>query len=970
MSSSHPSRPMTSPDPADTGSIVSFYSFKGGVGRSMLLAHVAWVLASAGHKVLVVDWDLEAPGLREYFRGRRRGTGTLSKEEIAQRADGGYSAISAEDTGGVVDLISSYLQAVEELVDQELDALPAAHPAQRAVPADVRDRATRTAVEKLRRDGLDDLTYVQGFVTPVDTHESVDGLIHLMPAGRWDPAYADRMTSIDWRRLLDELGGDEFLARLRDRMTSLYDYVLIDSRTGISDTSGVCTTILPDTVVVCFSTNDQNVQNSIGVARYVRSFRDRRSIEILPVPCRVDLSNNAALRKARTYYERSFKGLVDHHPELSERYYWERVIIPYSARYSYAETPPLDSTSDNDRVLGAVEFLAKNITGDLSLRFKVDPARWAELLKNFERPPQDSDYQRVIVSYGPNEEPIAAWIEWLLREHGLNVRRQRADHLDRRILDQELELSGGDINNQRSGGTLCVMPLLSAEYVELPHAQETWRWARNRLTRGGCDTLFPVRVEQFRQPRPFDDPMQSADLVLRTRDGAREALLQVFGDRFVEAAEQIGAPEPEFPVGGREGGREYVSKLKQKEHKLAADGNSAERLETLLALAHRYRDDVYVAREYLDQAIDLARVRGDPLKEALAGFLKAALYRDADDVETSAREATDAVLALVERDVVGETNGRLVLLSDSDIFRDEVQELAAAMAVVRGRVEAGRLPKLALAAGIAARLVGDYRDARRACVEARFHATGDPVLSSRCDVEIGYLALLERRRRPDTRTLLDAARSLGRAARCTDPAVSCLATVGLGLVEQRRGQFEVAERRFEEALTILPSVSANESPEVRYRRSVVYTYLGVLSGRVGKLLPAVSRRGARNIAERFEPAVEDATPVGPIVSLPLAWALEKSCADDNPVPSRTKLHRALQALWIYYTLGFQDRMEECRRLAIRHDRAGHLEEAVRRAHVQDRGFVLGYVRRLSEYQAAGGRRRTELQQVGGPAAEP
>ena len=43
--------------------IVTFYSFKGGVGRSMSLVNVGVQLAQAGRKVLLVDFDLEAPGL-------------------------------------------------------------------------------------------------------------------------------------------------------------------------------------------------------------------------------------------------------------------------------------------------------------------------------------------------------------------------------------------------------------------------------------------------------------------------------------------------------------------------------------------------------------------------------------------------------------------------------------------------------------------------------------------------------------------------------------------------------------------------------------------------------------------------------------------------------------------------------------------------------------------------------------------
>src|SRR5207245_873760 len=50
------------------GTIITFYSYKGGTGRTMLLANLAWTLASQGKRVLAVDWDLEAPGLHRYFR--------------------------------------------------------------------------------------------------------------------------------------------------------------------------------------------------------------------------------------------------------------------------------------------------------------------------------------------------------------------------------------------------------------------------------------------------------------------------------------------------------------------------------------------------------------------------------------------------------------------------------------------------------------------------------------------------------------------------------------------------------------------------------------------------------------------------------------------------------------------------------------------------------------------------------------
>jgi hypothetical protein len=54
--------------PAKHTPIVAFYSVKGGVGRSLTMANVAYQMARQGHKVLCLDWDLEAPGL-EFIRG-------------------------------------------------------------------------------------------------------------------------------------------------------------------------------------------------------------------------------------------------------------------------------------------------------------------------------------------------------------------------------------------------------------------------------------------------------------------------------------------------------------------------------------------------------------------------------------------------------------------------------------------------------------------------------------------------------------------------------------------------------------------------------------------------------------------------------------------------------------------------------------------------------------------------------------
>ncbi len=44
------------------GQIITFYSYKGGTGRTMALANVAWILASNGKRVLVGRLGSGIPG--------------------------------------------------------------------------------------------------------------------------------------------------------------------------------------------------------------------------------------------------------------------------------------------------------------------------------------------------------------------------------------------------------------------------------------------------------------------------------------------------------------------------------------------------------------------------------------------------------------------------------------------------------------------------------------------------------------------------------------------------------------------------------------------------------------------------------------------------------------------------------------------------------------------------------------------
>jgi MinD-like ATPase involved in chromosome partitioning or flagellar assembly len=77
------------PSPA----ITTFYSLRGGVGRSTALAHTARILASRGRKIVAVDMDLEAPGLASLFGVEEQVTRHVGVVEVLTSLDIGNEAV-------------------------------------------------------------------------------------------------------------------------------------------------------------------------------------------------------------------------------------------------------------------------------------------------------------------------------------------------------------------------------------------------------------------------------------------------------------------------------------------------------------------------------------------------------------------------------------------------------------------------------------------------------------------------------------------------------------------------------------------------------------------------------------------------------------------------------------------------------------------------------------------------------------
>ena len=195
--------------------VATFYSFKGGVGRTLALLNVAYELADSGLKVLVVDFDLEAPAIHP---DRWTKPASVPQKEVGSIGSGHK---------GIVEYVSEYLRTMRAPNAKEyiVDATP----------------------------------------------EDCDGTIALMPSGILDESYGHRLNEIDWNDLYLKRDGYVMFEDLRAQWDYLgYDYVLLDSRTGFTDVGGICTRHLPDATVLMFRPDDQSLRGMESVVEAIR----------------------------------------------------------------------------------------------------------------------------------------------------------------------------------------------------------------------------------------------------------------------------------------------------------------------------------------------------------------------------------------------------------------------------------------------------------------------------------------------------------------------------------------------------------------------------------------------------------------------------------------------------------------------------------------------------------------------------
>ena len=311
------------------GQIITFYSHKGGTGRTMSLANVAVVMARRyKKKVLAMDWDLEAPGLHRYFEQYVEKSTETNDKKNANNFQNYYfpnlnervSSPLLNEKKGVIDLFTDFR---DEFFDKK--------------------EITTAAITHYLEQNFEQL------IVPIQQAEG----LHLVKSGLIDENYAQKVQTFNWREFFEK--AYDFFPAFIQFLESRYDFILIDSRTGYTDTAGICTMLLPEKLVLVFTLNYQSLEGVLNQMQRAVTYRigseDFRPLKIYPLPSRTE-SKESILdiwrAKAKEDFEKNFEKSYKLE-DVSLAGYFSRYEVPYFPKYAYGENiAALDPTEANN----------------------------------------------------------------------------------------------------------------------------------------------------------------------------------------------------------------------------------------------------------------------------------------------------------------------------------------------------------------------------------------------------------------------------------------------------------------------------------------------------------------------------------------------------------------------------------------------------------------------------------------------
>ena len=177
------------------------------------------------------------------------------------------------------------------------------------------------------------------------------GLIDVVLAGNQQRGnYYELINQFDWQQFYQELDGKAYIEFLKNGLKqSDYDYVFIDSRTGVNDYSGICNIQFPDINVLVVAPSEQNMLGSSEIAKKIAQSPYKKALgnaKIVPILSRLDTSDSDGYSQRFTSFESTFEDQIgDLFTELrgtriafnGSSEFIEKTFLQYSIDVSYQE---------------------------------------------------------------------------------------------------------------------------------------------------------------------------------------------------------------------------------------------------------------------------------------------------------------------------------------------------------------------------------------------------------------------------------------------------------------------------------------------------------------------------------------------------------------------------------------------------------------------------------------------------------
>ncbi len=338
---------------------INFYSYKGGVGRTLALCNIAMHLSKFNFKVCILDLDLEAPGIHLKFS----------------------SNISHPIKLGFVDYMHNHY---------------------------FEDKRMK----------------IEDIAIKLNLEQDYKGDICIIPAGSIaNDTYINKFAKLNITNLIyqEDNNGLKFFLDFKDEINSIFtpDFLLIDSRTGITEISGIAATILADVNVYLTSNNVEGFEGISKISKNIEfnaehfGLQKQKSVFVITrIPFADNKDKEDLIIERFKNYCPQYNPLVIHSDRRLE--FEDDIVLKYNTKNKDEMVLVNDyiklfsSIIDNDYIEPKLEEITKDTVANLLKDPDIVEQKITSLVNSY---PHRITYEILIDLYKVRKVPISKILE-------------------------------------------------------------------------------------------------------------------------------------------------------------------------------------------------------------------------------------------------------------------------------------------------------------------------------------------------------------------------------------------------------------------------------------------------------------------------------------------------------------------------------------------------------------------------------